>query len=331
MGLVAMLIIAVVLGVGAAQSRADHPKRVIYDTDMCLDVDDVGALAVLHALADQGEAKILAVVFNEVHPRGAAAIDAINTWYGRGRIPVGIYKGSLEDPDDSKYLETVAAFPHDLTNKKVHSALDLYRAVLQEQPDRSVTIISVGFLNNLHDLLKADHDLVARKVKELVVMAGVNNDGFNLVRHALVEQSEYVMRHWPTPLVVSQFGGETLTGAKLASAPPENPVREAYYRWFDLSFNGRSSWDQVAVLYGVRGLGDVFTEIVSGAGELRNGYVWRMRRGHRSYVDVRLSSAELAGIIEVLMLKGPKAGLLEPGQVSETRDNAHRLRNHRRP
>ena len=59
---------------------------------MCLDVDDVGALAMLHAFADQGEVDILAVSFNEVHPSGVAAIDAINTWYGRGDIPIGTYK-----------------------------------------------------------------------------------------------------------------------------------------------------------------------------------------------------------------------------------------------
>ena len=34
------------------------PVRIIFDTDMMGDVDDVGTVAVLHALADQGEAEI---------------------------------------------------------------------------------------------------------------------------------------------------------------------------------------------------------------------------------------------------------------------------------
>ena len=63
------------------------PKSVIFETDMCTDVDDVGALAVLHALADSGEAEILAISFNEVHPSAADAICAINTWYNRDDIP----------------------------------------------------------------------------------------------------------------------------------------------------------------------------------------------------------------------------------------------------
>ena len=37
-------------------TAAEPPKKVIFETDMCSDVDDVGALAMLHALADKGEA-----------------------------------------------------------------------------------------------------------------------------------------------------------------------------------------------------------------------------------------------------------------------------------
>jgi hypothetical protein len=36
--------------------------RIILDTDMSGDCDDAGALALLHALADQGECEILATV-----------------------------------------------------------------------------------------------------------------------------------------------------------------------------------------------------------------------------------------------------------------------------
>ncbi len=218
---------------------------------------------------------------------------------------MGIYKGNLVGPDSSKYLGPVAAFPHDLTSAAAPSALEVYRKVLAEQPDKSVTIISVGFLNHLHDLLKAEPDLVARKVKEMVVMGGRNNDGFNLSRHDLVAQSEYVIRNWPTPLVISQHGGSTKTGTKLSDSPAENPVREAFYQWFDQSYQGRSSWDQVAVLYGVRGLGETFEEITTGTGRLRNDYEWQMQPGHRSYLKSKLTDDELVDIIETLMIKLP--------------------------
>ena len=284
-----------------------NPKKIIFETDMCTDVDDVGALAVLHALADNGEAEILAISYNEVHPSGAGTICAINTWYNRGDIPIGIYKGNLASPDESSYLDGIAAnFPHDLPTVPTPSSLELYLQLLSEQPDNSVTIISVGFLNNLYDLLKANPNLVAQKVTELVVMAEVVEDPFNTVRHDLIDKSAYVIRNWPTPLVISQHGESVHTGTRLAEAPAENPVREAYYRRFNRQYRGRSSWDQIAVLYGVRGLGDYFTEVTDGKGRLSNGYEWEMKSGFRSYLEVRLSDNEFVRIIENLMIKPPR-------------------------
>ena len=280
-------------------------KKIIYETDMCADVDDVGALAVLHALVNNGEAELLAVCFNEVHTYGAAAIDAINTWYGRGDIPVGIYKGNLHNPHGSSYLEHVAAFPHDLEKQNAPGALDVYREVLSQQPDSSVTIVSVGFLNNINDLLIAEPELVAQKVKELVQMAGVYNDGFNLVQHNLVSVSENVIENWPTPLVISQEGSSIKTGDNLQDTPAENPVREAYYKYFGNNYESRSSWDQMAVLYGVRGLSTYFNEITSGSGRLQNGYVWQMVPGFRSYLSNRLSNPGYERIIEELMEQLP--------------------------
>jgi hypothetical protein len=92
------------------------PKKEIFETDMCLDVDDVSALVMLHAQQNNGAAEILAVCFNEVHPSGAAAIDAINTWDGRSDIPMGIYKETLADPDVSTYLGALTKFPHNMEN-----------------------------------------------------------------------------------------------------------------------------------------------------------------------------------------------------------------------
>ncbi|MFC1619475.1 PKD domain-containing protein [Candidatus Neomarinimicrobiota bacterium] len=277
------------------------PKKVIYETDMCLDVDDAGGLAILHAMANQGEAEILAVSFNEVHKSGVAAIDAMNTWYGRGDIPIGIYRGDLSNPDWSGYLDHVATFPHDLEDADAPSSLDVYRQVLAEQPDSSVTIISVGFLNNLYDLLQAEPDLVAQKVVELVVMAGLHGDGFNLVRHNLTSNSQYVIENWPSPLVISQEGWDIYTGDNLKNAPEENPIREAFYRYFGQSFEGRSSWDEMAALYGVRGAGSYFYKISSGSGSLPNDYTWQMEEGHRSYLANKLSNSNYVTIIERLM------------------------------
>ena len=46
----------------AACAPKKQPVSLIFDTDMAPDYDDVGAMAVLHALADSGEVDILATV-----------------------------------------------------------------------------------------------------------------------------------------------------------------------------------------------------------------------------------------------------------------------------
>jgi Inosine-uridine preferring nucleoside hydrolase/Secretion system C-terminal sorting domain/Bacterial Ig-like domain (group 2) len=284
--------------------ETEAPVRVIYDTDMCLDVDDVGGLAVLHALADMGEAKILAVVFNEVHADGAAAIDAINTWYGRGHIPVGIYKGILNNPDYSSYLNYLSGFPNDIPDdpRMIPSAVEVYKESLELQPDGSVTIVSVGFLNNLSELLDAYPELVAAKVKELVIMAGVQNDGFNLVRHDLSDASKNVFTNWPTPIVVSQPGGNIYTGSPLEHTPAENPVREAYYRWFG-NFGDRSSWDLISVLYAVRGE-QYFKLMSDGTGSFSN-YTYDMEEGKRSYIMAKLSVSAYEELLNDLICRTP--------------------------
>jgi PKD repeat protein len=295
-----LLVIIIILLPTYILAQDSVPKKIIYETDMCLDVDDAGGLAILHAMANNNEAEILAVCFNEVHRDGVAAIDAMNTWYGRGDIPVGIYRGNLSRPDGSDYLSYVAKFPHDLEDADAPSALDVYRQVLAAQPDSSVTIVSVGFLNNLNDLLIAEPELVAQKVIELVQMSGVNGDDFNLVRHNLSSASENVIENWPTPLVISQEGYNIYTGDNYQYAPEENPYREAFYRFFGGNFEGRPSWDEMAVLYGVRGLSTYFREITTGTGSF-DGYVWDMEPGFRSYLENRLGRPSYEKIIEDLM------------------------------
>lgn len=312
-----LFIVNILLSIGLAgcsQSaqtalQEDHTTvRVIYETDFTFDVDDVGALAILHALADNGEAKILAISYNEVQSRAADAIDAVNTWYGRGDIPIGLYDKPLADPDYSHsfYIDRLAGMQNDITDNVVDSALNVYKQVLSEQPDNSVTIISVGFLNNLYDLLIEEPELVAQKVNKLILMGGVYYDEFNFVRHDLVEQTQYVIEKWPTPIIVSQEGEYIKTGAALEGTPEGNPVRQAYYAWFGNTFQDRSSWDQVAVLYGVRGRGDYFVEIDSGNGQLSNGFQWKMEPGHRMYLENKLPTTEMAKIIEALMVQPPE-------------------------
>jgi hypothetical protein len=246
------------------------------------------------------------VCFNEIHPSGAAAIDAINTWYGRGDIPVGVYRGPFTDPDTSAFLDDLTRFPHDLEAESAPNALDVYRKVLANQEDNAVTIISVGFLNNLGDLIKNEPDLVAKKVKELIIMGSHMNDDHNLGYHSTAESSQYVLKNWPSPIVFHHIGGDIMTGSRLKATPVENPVREAYYKYFGSSFKNQSSWDQITVLYGVRGASGYFKKNSEGKGSTPGGYTWELKTRGDAVLEALLTNETYSTIIEDLMVEPPK-------------------------
>ena len=68
----------------------EQPTAVIFDTDLSSDVDDVGAVALLHSLAQEGDAKILAMMVSSGDPWSTKCLKAINSFYGKPDIPVGV-------------------------------------------------------------------------------------------------------------------------------------------------------------------------------------------------------------------------------------------------
>lgn len=262
---------------------ADTSKRikpnVILETDMCTDVDDAGAMAVLHALADRGECKILAICYNASHPHGAGAITAINRYYGRGEIPIGAYKGEHPDTTDpSAYCEAVHKefAPDAMQTKDMPDALIVYRKVLSEAADNSVVIISVGFTQNLSNLILSEPELVKQKVRELVIMGSTWNDGWNLKAHEMESYTQKVIELWPGPIAFSPAGKDVITGQSMKETPEKNPVRAAYKHYYKgKEGRGRSSWDQLAVLYAIRGANG-FQVKKSGDCRLYSGWEWKL-------------------------------------------------------
>ena len=70
-----------------------NPVPVIFDSDMGPDYDDVGAIALLHAMADSGYATILATVASTKYEGVAGVFDVFNTYFKRPGILIGVPKG----------------------------------------------------------------------------------------------------------------------------------------------------------------------------------------------------------------------------------------------
>ena len=277
------LLLAVALaspGVARAGEPQRQPVKLVFDTDMGNDVDDAMALAVIHALQSRGECELLAVTVTKDNPYAAPVVDLLNTFYGRGDIPIGMVRGGVM-PQDGRYIRQVATatdggrlrYPHDLkSGQDAPEATGLLRKVLAAQPDGSVVVVQVGFSTNLARLLDSKPDglspldgrsLVARKVRLLSVMAGAftpelrkkHFKEFNIVRD--VEAARKVFGQWPTPVVASgwEIGHAIRHPARSMQEDygyvEHHPLREAYHYYRGLA-NDQPTYDLTSVLHAVR-------------------------------------------------------------------------------
>ncbi|MVM29673.1 nucleoside hydrolase [Spirosoma sp. HMF4905] len=308
----------------SAQKQAAVP--VIFDTDMGPDYDDVGAITLLHAFADEGQAKILATIASTNYPKVTQVLSVLNTYFNRPNIPIAVPKGqAVSDKDTQHWSDTIVArYPHRIqSNNDVPDAIALYRQILAKQPDRSVTIITVGFVTNLANLLISKPDkysklsgreLVALKVKSLVSMAGKFPSGreYNVFRDT--PSSKIVFADWPTPILMSGFeiGEKIHSGLPLTQnkAIQHSPVKDVFSISLPKSKedkDGRMSWDQTAVLVGVRGYAPYYT-VKSGRLTMNadgsNGWD-DTGKGHQHLVG-KLPALEVEALINKLMQHQPK-------------------------
>jgi hypothetical protein len=263
---------------GVHEKKKADKARVIFDTDMGPDYDDVGAIALLHAFADSGKATLLATMASNKYEGVAAVLNLFNTYFGRPDIPIGVPKGDAVSQRDTQHWtdSILARYPHRIVrNEQAADAVQLYREILSRQPDHSVVIITVGFLTNLKGLLETGPDsfsslngreLVRLKVKRLVSMAGKFPEGweFNVMKD--VAASQAVFSSWPTPILLSGFG----IGVKIKCGLPlirneavqNDPVKDVFRIGIPLAAEdsaGRSSWDETAVLVGIGGYAPYYT------------------------------------------------------------------------
>jgi inosine-uridine nucleoside N-ribohydrolase len=305
--------------------KTDKPVKIIFDTDLGPDYDDVGALAFLHAMADSGKAEILATVSSNKHELVAPSIEVINTYFGRPGLAIGAPKTKGVNLGSSQHWadSIVAKYPHKIkSTNDVADAVDVYRKILNAQPDKSVTIVTVGFLTNLNNLLKSQSDnisslngkdLVLKKVKRLVSMAGRFPEGREFNIHIDSAASEYVFKNWPGEIIFTGFeiGWEIRTGLKLIKSEIKNsPVKDVFRISIRLSAedkDGRMSWDETAVLIAVYGT-DGFFDIVKGNIIVKedgsNG--WKNDpQGKQKYVIQKMPVSQMSMFIEDRMMHIP--------------------------
>ena len=287
--------------------------RLLFDTDITGDVDDVLALAMCHTLADRGACELLGITISKNNPLSASFVDAENTFYGRPNLPVGVTRDPSAQKRESKYLKLADSpdYPHRIhSNDQAREAVDLMRELLSKQPDHSVSIVSVGIASNLANLLKSKGDqhspldgpaLVSQKVKLLSIMAGAftftNNTNYHLEANVIngIGFMQTVATQWPqdVPVVWSGYEiGEALPFPRRSikddlNYTPHHIVREAYLLHSGPEHD-RPCWDESSVLYAVYPDRDFFDLSSKGAVSVANDGFTRFTPTKNSFTMKRL-------------------------------------------
>jgi inosine-uridine nucleoside N-ribohydrolase len=320
-----ILLAIILMLISGCSSQKEQPVKIIFDTDLGPDYDDVGALAFLHAMADSGKADILATLSSNKNELVAPSIEVINNYFNRPGLEIGAPKTTGANMGSSQHWadSIVAKYPHRIkSTSEAPDAVNIYRKILSSQPDGSVTIVTVGFLTNLSNLLKSlpdnlsalkGEELIAKKVKRLVSMAGRFPEGreFNIFIDSVASKNVY--DNWPGEIIFSGFeiGSEIRTGLRLIQLPAQNnPVKDVFRISIPLSEEdkyGRMSWDQTAVLiavYGTKGFFDTRRGTILVNTDGSNG--WKDDpSGKHIYVKQKMPVSEITRFIEDRMMHMP--------------------------
>lgn len=321
--------------------------NVLLDTDLGGDIDDLGALAVLHALADQERCRIAGVVSDSDQAPAVSAIQAVNRWYGRSDIPVTCPEQIV---DTNTYAKAVAGVYSDLPDPfKTPRSPAAFRRMLAEAEDGSVIIVTIGWLTQMRRLMFSGPDaisplpgieLIRKKVRKVVTMGGRYPDGVepdradpNFRIGTEEDASRGVISQCPVPMI---FSGMELgscmngysTGARLMELPKRHPLRTGYTHFFNFPpdwalreppfpkdiIQPWAIYDQIAVYYAVTEDKRYFRE-VRGANVLdENSFnvFHPSDNGPHSYLVPAVAPETIANnVIEPLMLTRPQpAGTL---------------------
>ena len=315
-----IIAISAVVSLFACTAPSAEKIPVIFDTDLGNDVDDAIALAMLYRYADEGKVNLLAMGLSKEGEAPAACLDIFNHWYCLQDTPVGIIRDAVVcGNEDCNYAVTLSRmkelggrylYPRDKTidHTELPEAVNIYRKALSRAEDASVVMVVVGFATNMARLLETGADeysdlsgkeLVARKVKSLVVMAGSFDGTAHSEYNVQMDVNSYktLVSQWPSDIVFIPFelGINVLYPASSIETGYRegHPLTAAYRDFLRMPYD-RPCWDPAALFYAVEG-GDLFRESRRGTVTVADDGETRFspdRNGRHKYLSVNEKNAE---------------------------------------
>ena len=254
--------------------------QIILDVDLGSFTDDLFAMQMLYRYREQKRCEILGIVVDRMGEQNAAIADVMNTYFGHHDIPIGLERAGVENPkvwiDYSglpEYRNPDGTYMFERVVSDYSALPDgwkLYRQLLAAQPDHSVSIVSIGFVTSLAQLLKSEADnfsplngveLVRWKVRCAYVMGGVFGESaesdYNFSQAYTFSKDFF--RLWPTDVDIIFSPGEV--GDAIEYKPEQviediswtdiHPIKQVYMNC-DCN-TGQKMWDPLAVINAVLG------------------------------------------------------------------------------
>ncbi|MEE9440199.1 MAG: nucleoside hydrolase [Saprospiraceae bacterium] len=325
------LIVFLILLVGCNCIGAQ--QKIIFDTDFGGDADDLGALVMLHNYIDNDQCDLLAVMSWSDEEYAVAGIDAVNRFYNHPDIPIGTRKVPSDRIERCYGYAIASNFTHVLDNDSAMDASTLYRKILAKSKNKSVTIITVGPLKNIENLLNSKGDdiscmsgekLVKKKVKEFVIMGGKYpnvkwewnfSGGMEGVTKNVIEKLKT-----PITFVGAELGEVIKTGAIFNNIDQNTPLYKGfmhfseYAPWMKEKFAGEildnATFDQLAVLYAVENGEGKYWQKIEGSyckADNNGGNDWiKKKKSNHSYLKFVMKKSNIENHIEYLMLDNEK-------------------------
>jgi hypothetical protein len=233
--------------------------RLMVDTDAVEDLGDALAIHALMSFVDRGDCQVLAIGTCLNYANAAPAVSAVVRYFGYD-IPVGKAIGDVttEDLQGPVMAKMDNAIPSS-DGANAEDSVSLYRRVLAEQPDDSVTFVTIGQLVNVKALWDSPADTVSRlngrelmtaKIKLLVVAGGGFPTGSEYNFTTDPTSIDWLpMFSKPTVFYGGELGDGSAAGGDIRFSGQASPARAAFL------FNGNTGiWDAQAVMFAVYGL-----------------------------------------------------------------------------
>ena len=172
------------------KAQKAEPINLILDADFGSSTDDLFALMMINHFMDEGRVDLKGIIVDREGAKNAGVVDIFNTYYGHPNVPVGLERNGVKNPRcfipyngicDLKDVHGNPMFKRSFDENKCMEGYKLYRKLLSEAKDKSITVVAIGFMTTIAQLFEsgADEyskekgvDLFGKKVKAVYIQSG---------------------------------------------------------------------------------------------------------------------------------------------------------------